>query len=82
MAKAYPKSQFVGFDFHQPSIDHANQSARDAGVADRVRFEKSSAKEFPGRYDLIACFDCLHDMGDPAGAAAHVYRHSTPTAPG
>jgi 2-polyprenyl-3-methyl-5-hydroxy-6-metoxy-1,4-benzoquinol methylase len=72
MAKAYPKSQFVGFDFYQPSIDRANQSARDAGVADRVRFEKSSAKEFPGRYDLIACFDCLHDMGDPAGAAAHV----------
>jgi 2-polyprenyl-3-methyl-5-hydroxy-6-metoxy-1,4-benzoquinol methylase len=72
MAKAYQKSQFVGFDFHQPSIDRANQSARDGGLADRVRFEKSSAKEFPGRYDLIACFDCLHDMGDPAGAASHV----------
>ncbi|HLI79168.1 MAG TPA: class I SAM-dependent methyltransferase [Candidatus Binataceae bacterium] len=72
MAKAYPKSQFVGFDFHQPSIDHARQSARDAGVANRIRFEKSTAKEFPGTYDLIACFDCLHDMGDPAGASAHV----------
>jgi len=72
MAKAYPKSQFAGFDFHQPSIDRARESAREAGVADRVRFEKASAKEFPGRYDLVACFDCLHDMGDPAGAAAHV----------
>ena len=72
MAKAYPKSKFVGFDFHQPSIDRASQSAREAGVADRVRFERSTAKEFSGRYDLIACFDCLHDMGDPAGAAAHV----------
>jgi 2-polyprenyl-3-methyl-5-hydroxy-6-metoxy-1,4-benzoquinol methylase len=72
MAKAYPKSQFTGFDFHQPSIERARQSATEAGVADRVRFEKASAKEFPGRYDLVACFDCLHDMGDPAGAAAHV----------
>jgi 2-polyprenyl-3-methyl-5-hydroxy-6-metoxy-1,4-benzoquinol methylase len=71
MAKAYPKSQFTGFDFHQPSIDRARERAREAG-ADRVRFEKASAKEFPGRYDLVACFDCLHDMGDPAGAAAHV----------
>jgi 2-polyprenyl-3-methyl-5-hydroxy-6-metoxy-1,4-benzoquinol methylase len=72
MAKAYPHSQFIGFDFHQPSIDRARQSAADAGVAARVRFEKSTAKEFPGTYDLVACFDCLHDMGDPAGAAAHV----------
>jgi 2-polyprenyl-3-methyl-5-hydroxy-6-metoxy-1,4-benzoquinol methylase len=72
MAKAYAKSQFVGFDFHQPSIDRASQSAREAGVADRVRFEKAGAKEFTGRYDLIACFDCLHDMGDPVGTASHI----------
>jgi 2-polyprenyl-3-methyl-5-hydroxy-6-metoxy-1,4-benzoquinol methylase len=73
MAQAYPKSQFAGFDYHQPSIDRAREVARKAEVADRVRFEKASAKEFPGHYDLIACFDCLHDMGDPAGAAAHVH---------
>jgi 2-polyprenyl-3-methyl-5-hydroxy-6-metoxy-1,4-benzoquinol methylase len=72
MAKAFPQSQFVGFDFHQPSIDRASQSTREAGVADRVRFEKAGAKEFPGRYDLIACFDCLHDMGDPVGTASHI----------
>jgi SAM-dependent methyltransferase len=72
LATAYPKSQFVGFDFHQPSIDRAREIARDAGLADRVRFEKGSAKDFPGSYDLVACFDCLHDMGDPVGAAAHV----------
>src|SRR5580658_4218580 len=48
MAKAYPKSQFTGFDFHQPSIDHAREAARAAGVADRVRFEKATAKDFPG----------------------------------
>jgi SAM-dependent methyltransferase len=72
MAKAYPNSQFVGFDFHQPSIDRARELAREAGIADRVRFEKGAAKDFPGTYDLVACFDCLHDMGDPVGAAAHV----------
>jgi 2-polyprenyl-3-methyl-5-hydroxy-6-metoxy-1,4-benzoquinol methylase len=73
MAKAYPKSQFIGFDFHPPSIERARELARDAGVADRVRFEKATAKDFPGSYDLVAFFDCLHDMGDPAGAAAHVF---------
>ena len=72
MAKAYPKSQFSGFDFHQPSIDRAREAAGEAGVADRVRFEKAAAKDFQGSYDLVACFDCLHDMGDPVGAAAHV----------
>src|SRR6202050_2516943 len=72
MAKAYPKSQFTGFDFHQPSIDRATELAREAGLADRVRFAKATAKDFPGTYDLVGCFDCLHDMGDPVGAAAHV----------
>jgi len=72
MAKAYPKSKFRGFDYHKPSIDAATQRAKDAGVADRVSFEVASAKDFPGNYDLVTFFDCLHDMGDPVGASAHV----------
>ncbi len=72
MAKAFPKSKFFGFDYHQPSIDRAREKAREAGVADRATFERASSKEFPGTFDLVAFFDCLHDMGDPVGAAAHV----------
>ena len=73
LAKAFPNSRFVGFDYHGPSIERARERARDAGVADRVRFEVAAAKAFPGdHYDLIAFFDCLHDMGDPVGAAKHV----------
>src|SRR5437879_963816 len=73
MAKAFPKSQFFGFDYHDKSIETARESAKRNGVADRVTFEVSKAKEFPGRnYDFVAFFDCLHDMGDPIGAAAHV----------
>ena len=73
MAEAYPASTFVGFDYHEPSIEHACEAARQAGAADRVRFEVASAKAYPGAdYDLVTMFDCLHDMGDPAGAAAHV----------
>jgi SAM-dependent methyltransferase len=73
MAKAYPRSRFVGFDYHDASIDAARKSAERAGVADRVRFEVAKAKDFPGRdYDFVAVFDCLHDMGDPIGAATHV----------
>jgi SAM-dependent methyltransferase len=72
MAKAFPKSRFFGFDYHEPSIVRAREIARDAGVADRVSFERASAKDYPGTYDLVAFFDCLHDMGDPVGAAAHV----------
>lgn len=73
MAKSYPKSQFVGFDYHAPSVEHAWKAAEKAGVQDRVGFQVAWAKEFPGKgYDLVAFFDCLHDMGDPAGAAAHV----------
>jgi SAM-dependent methyltransferase len=72
MAKAFPKSQFFGFDYHEPSIMRAREAAREAGVADRVRFERASAKDYPGTYDLVAFFDCLHDMGDPVGAATHV----------
>jgi ubiquinone/menaquinone biosynthesis C-methylase UbiE len=73
MAKAYPNSKFYGFDYHPGSIEGAREAARKAGVADRVTFEVAKAKEFPGRdYDLVAVFDCLHDMGDPIGASAHV----------
>ncbi len=80
MAKAYPKSKFIGFDYHRPSIDKAREKAKAAGVADRVTFEVASAKDFPGKdYDLVAFFDCLHDMGDPVGAAGHV---KTTLAPG
>ena len=75
LAQSFPKSTFVGFDYHGPSIDAARERARQAGVADRVKFEKAAAKDFPGSgYDLVAFFDCLHDMGDPVGAATHVLR--------
>ena len=73
MAQAYPRSTFVGFDFHPPLIEQAGKAAREAGVADRVRFAVAKAKDYPGRdYDFVTFFDCLHDMGDPIGAAAHV----------
>ena len=73
MAKAFPKSHIFGFDYHDQSIEGARESAKRQGVADRVTFEVAKAKEFPGRdYDFVAVFDCLHDMGDPVGAAAHV----------
>jgi 2-polyprenyl-3-methyl-5-hydroxy-6-metoxy-1,4-benzoquinol methylase len=73
MAQAYPNSRFVGYDYHEKSIDAARAAADRAGVSDRVQFEVASAQAFPGEgYDLIACFDCIHDMGDPGGAAAHI----------
>jgi len=73
MAKAFPNSEFHGFDYHAPSLQRAAEAAAEEGVADRIRFEAASAKEYPGRgYDLVCVFDCLHDMGDPVGASAHV----------
>ena len=73
MAQAYPRSKFIGYDYHAPSIERARTAARAAGVADRVTFEVAGAKDYPGRdFDLVAFFDCLHDMGDPVGAAKHV----------
>jgi SAM-dependent methyltransferase len=75
MAKAFPASTFIGFDYHQPSIDYARKAAANAGVADRVTFEVAKSKDYPGSdYDLVAFFDCLHDMGDPVGASAHVLK--------
>jgi SAM-dependent methyltransferase len=79
MAKAFPKSTFFGFDYHDKSIEAAREAASRDGVADRVTFEVSKAKEFPGKdYDFVAVFDCLHDMGDPVGAAAHVRKSLAP----
>jgi SAM-dependent methyltransferase len=72
MAKAFPASQFVGFDYHKESIEAARERARDAGVSDRVRFEVAPASGLTGTYDLVCMFDCLHDMGDPVGAARQV----------
>jgi 2-polyprenyl-3-methyl-5-hydroxy-6-metoxy-1,4-benzoquinol methylase len=73
MAKTYPKSEFYGFDYHDGSIAMAKEAAKKEGVADRITFEVASAKGYPGKdYDFVAFFDCLHDMGDPKGAAAYV----------
>jgi 2-polyprenyl-3-methyl-5-hydroxy-6-metoxy-1,4-benzoquinol methylase len=73
LAQAFPKSQFVGFDFHQGSIDTARRRAKAAGVDNHVTFEVARSTDYPGKdYGLVAHFDCLHDMGDPSGAARHV----------
>ena len=74
MAQAFPNSEFYGFDSHDSSIEHARRAAEEAGVSDRVHFEVARAEDFPGEnYDLVCFFDCLHDMGDPHGAARHAY---------
>ena len=73
MAQAYPNSRFTGFDYHEASIERAREAAREAGSPSNLDFAVASAKETPGEgYDLVACFDCLHDMGDPVGAAKRV----------
>jgi SAM-dependent methyltransferase len=73
MAQAFPNSTFTGFDYHDASIVSARKAAAEAGVADRVSFEVAAAQSYPGTgYDLVAFFDCLHDMGDPDSAARHV----------
>jgi ubiquinone/menaquinone biosynthesis C-methylase UbiE len=73
LAQEYPNSRFTGSDYHSGSIELARKRAGDAGVADRVDFEVSSASAFSGAdYDLVATFDCLHDMGDPLGTARHI----------
>jgi len=74
MAKAYPKSRFYGFDYHSGSIEHARHIAGRDGLLDQISFEVSSSKSYPanGGFDLVTFFDCLHDMGDPIGAAKHV----------
>ena len=72
MAQAFPNSHFTGFDYHPASVEWARNAAEDAGVAANTSFEVAQAKTYPGTYDLVAFFDCLHDMGDPVGASAHV----------
>jgi ubiquinone/menaquinone biosynthesis C-methylase UbiE len=73
MAKAFPKSSFVGYDFHRPSIEQANAHAKAHGLADRVHFVTARAKDIAERdFDLVTMFDCLHDMGDPRGCASHI----------
>jgi SAM-dependent methyltransferase len=73
MAEAFPNSEFFGFDYHDASIARAREAAEQAGVADRITFAVATAKDYPGTgYDLVTVFDCLHDMGDPVGASAHI----------
>jgi SAM-dependent methyltransferase len=73
LAEAYPASTVLGFDYHEGSIRAARDDARRAGLEGRVSFQRATAKDYPGRgYDLVAMFDCLHDLGDPVGAAVHV----------
>ncbi len=79
MAQAYPKSKFLGFDFHAASIEEARHRAKQAGVAERVDFEVAESTNYPGNdYDLVAHFDCLHDMGDPVAVARHVKQSLKP----
>lgn len=79
LAKAYPRSTFFGFDYHPASIARAQELAKQEGVDDRIRFMVARAQEYPGEgYDLVAFFDCLHDMGDPVGAASHVLKTLAP----
>jgi ubiquinone/menaquinone biosynthesis C-methylase UbiE len=71
MAKAYPNSQFIGFDYHEPSIEWARKQAEKEGLKN-IAFEVANSTDYPGEdYDLVAFFDCFHDMGNPAGAARH-----------
>lgn len=79
MAQAYPNSTFTGFDYHNGSIEMARERAKDAGISDRINFEVAKAKDYPGTgYALVTFFDCLHDMGDPVGASAHVLESLAP----
>lgn len=77
MAQAFPNSSFVGYDFHLGSIAAASAHAKAHGIAN-VRFEVARAQDFPGTYDFVTCFDCLHDMGDPVAAATHIRKALRP----
>jgi 2-polyprenyl-3-methyl-5-hydroxy-6-metoxy-1,4-benzoquinol methylase len=75
MAQAYTESKFFGFDYHAPSIETATERAAEGGVADRVNFAQAKAKDYTEQdFDLVCFFDCLHDMGDPVGAARHAHQ--------
>ncbi|KAA5823518.1 class I SAM-dependent methyltransferase [Algibacter amylolyticus] len=78
MAKAFPNSTFVGYDYHEKSIEQAKERAKNAGVTN-TSFAVAKAKDFPGKdYDFITFFDCLHDMGDPVGACNYVKKALKP----
>jgi ubiquinone/menaquinone biosynthesis C-methylase UbiE len=79
MARAFPNSTFVGYDFHEPSVEHAKACARQNDGISNASFEVAKAKDFSARdLDLVTCFDVLHDLGDPVGAAAHIHRSLKP----
>jgi SAM-dependent methyltransferase len=79
MAEAFPRSTFTGFDYHAGSIELARRETSEAGLDGNIRFEVAPAGAFPGAgYDLVTMFDCLHDMGDPVGAARHVRQALAP----
>jgi len=78
MATVYPNSNFSGFDFHAPSIETCCKRACEAGVSGRAHFQVATATSYSGQFDLICFFDCLHDMGDPVGAARHAREHLLP----
>jgi 2-polyprenyl-3-methyl-5-hydroxy-6-metoxy-1,4-benzoquinol methylase len=74
LAQAFPNAQIFAYDYHEPSINYAQTAAEKAGVANRVKFQTGLSTDYPdNRYDLICFFDCLHDMGDPAGAMKHAF---------
>ena len=79
MAEAFPNSEFHGFDYHEASIERAREAAKEEGLSQRVQFGVATAKNYPGGdYDRVCAFDCLHDMGDPVGASAHVFETLAP----
>lgn len=75
VAQAFPDATISGFDIHGPSIDEAKKLAKNAGKLDKIKYGVADAKSYKGRFDYIAFFDCLHDMGDPVGAARYAYEH-------
>jgi SAM-dependent methyltransferase len=75
LAERFPAARITGFDYHQPSIVTARQRAEEAGVGDRVSFDVADANSYPGTFDLVCFFDCLHDMGDPVGIAGYARDH-------
>jgi 2-polyprenyl-3-methyl-5-hydroxy-6-metoxy-1,4-benzoquinol methylase len=79
MARAFPESTFTGFDYHEPSVQWARRVAAETDLGSHVTFDVASAKDYPGSgYDLVTTFDCLHDMGDPVGAARHILNTLAP----
>ena len=75
VAEAFPDAKVYGFDIHEPSIDKAKSLAEESGLSDRINYQAADAKSYNGYFDVIAFFDCLHDMGDPEGAARYAYEH-------